>query len=324
MPSSVASGPRIRSNIPSLNAYNALASQDSAIARNQLRLSTGLRINAASDDVAGYITSRSLSSRNSALLSAAEAVGQAKNVTAISQDALSEIGDQLINIKRSVASASSGALGTDEKVALAKSAYRMAQQIQAITDSTVFGGKQLLQGEFSGDWTVGYYADDSLLEIELNLSKQNADYDLTGRASMDFNLNATAEATKEVGGVAKNFAAVEGLNLEELNEVSMDSLGLFSEERINSTLTSLSNAITNVNKVTAYIGGIETRLNSQESTLNTQITNYESAISRIQDADVAKEQMKLAVNQFVRQSALNALAQANHSPEAFLKLFQQN
>jgi flagellin len=324
MPASIASGARIRSNIPAYNAYNALAIQDNAIASSQLRLSTGLRINSASDDVAGYITSRSLSSRNSALLSAQEAVGQAKNVTAISQDALSEIGEQLINIKQNVASASSGALGTDEKVALAKSAYRMAQQIQAITDSTVFGGKQLLQGDFSGDWTVGYYADDSLLELELNLSKQNTDYDLTGKASNDFNLNATSEAMRAAGGVAENFAAVQGLNLEDLSEVSSDNLGIFSEENINTTLTSLSQAITNVNKVTAYVGGIETRLNSQESTLNTQITNYEAAISRIQDADVAKEQMKLTIYEFLRQSSLNSLAQANHSPEAFLKLFQQN
>ena len=37
----------------------------------------------------------------------------------------------------------------------------------------MFGGRQLLQGSYTGDWTVGYYADDSLLEIELNLSSSN-------------------------------------------------------------------------------------------------------------------------------------------------------
>ena len=58
MPSSIASGGRIRTNIPALNAYNSLQSSNRAIAKSQLRLSTGKRINAASDDVAGYITAR--------------------------------------------------------------------------------------------------------------------------------------------------------------------------------------------------------------------------------------------------------------------------
>ncbi len=330
MPSGVASGPKIRTNIPALNAYNALAIQDRAIAQSQLRLSTGLRINSASDDVAGYITSRSLSSRNSALYSARDAVGQAKNVTSISQDALESIADQLIDIKRNTAAATSGALGTDEKVALAKSAFRMAEQIQAITDSTVFGGKQLLQGEFTGDWTVGYYANNELLEIEINLSKNNSDYDLQGNASNDFNLNATYDKTAtdnrvaEIGSssvAAKNFAGVEGLDLSRLNAVKTDNLGIFSEENIDATLLSLSDAIQNVTKVAAYVGGIETRLNSQENLLNTQITNFQSAISKIEDADIAKEQMKLTIANFLHESAMNSLAQANQNPEAFLKLF---
>ncbi len=329
MPSAVASGPRIRTNIPAMNAYNALESSNKDIAMGQLRLSTGKRINAASDDVAGYITSRSLLARNVSLQSAQIAVGEALNVTGITQDALDEINNMLIDIKTAAASASSGALGTDEKVALAKSAYRLAEQIQFITDSTVFGGKQLLQGSYTGDWTVGYYADDSLLEIELNLSTANTDYDLVGNASMDFNLNATNAATgnPNVGNAASgtatgNFAGVEGLRLEDFKSITMENLGIFSEDQINNTLTSLADAIQNVNKVAAYVGGIEVRLKSQEGVLNSQITNYSSAISKLEDADVAKEQMKLITAQFLQQASLTSLAQANNNPQAFLQLFQ--
>lgn len=329
MPSAIASGPRIRTNIPAMNAYNALEASNKDIAMGQLRLSTGKRINAASDDVSGYITSRSLTARNVSLESAQIAVGEALNVTAISQDAFDEISNLLIDIKTAAASASSGALGTDEKVALAKSAYRLSEQIQFITDSTVFGGRQLLQGSYTGDWTVGYYADDSLLEIELNLSASNKDYDLLGAASMDFNLNATNAATGNPtagnatnGTATGNFAGVEGLRLEDLQDISMDDLGIFSEDRINSTLTSLADAIQNVNKVAAYVGGIEVRLNSQQGVLNSQITNYSAAISKLEDTDVAKEQMKLITAQFLQQSSLSSLAQANNNPQAFLQLFQ--
>lgn len=328
MPSAVASGPRIRTNIPALNAYNALDKTNSDIALRQLRLSTGKRINSAADDVSGYITSRSLNARNVALESAKVAVGEALNVTGISQDALDEVNNLLIDIKRAAASASSGALGTDEKVALAKGAYRLAQQVQVITDSTVFGGRQLLQGSFTGDWTIGYYADDTLLEIGINLSAQNKDYDLSGAASNDFNLNATNNATGNptapkdgAGSATQNFAGVAGLNLEDLNRTSLSDLGIFSDSKISATLTSLSNAIQNVNKVASYVGGVEVRLKSQENVLNSQITNYSAAISRLEDTDVAKEQMNLIKSQFLQQASLISLSQANQNPSAFLQLF---
>lgn len=312
---SITSGSRIRTNVPAMNAYNSLNAANRNIANRQLRLSTGLRINSAADDVSGYITSRALSSRNSALNSASSAVGEAKNVTAIVQDSLDQINNLMNDIKTATASASSGALGTDEKIALAKSAYRLSQQIQTTVDSTVFGGKQLIDGNFTGDWTVGYKADDTLLEVEVNLLKDNSDFDLSGTASNDFNLNATAS------GGASNFAGVAGLNLDDLNASDVVSSGIFNENNINTTLASMSTAINNINKVASYVGGIEVRLNSQEQLLSSQITNYKAAISRIEDADVATEQMELIKAQFLQQSSLISLAQANQNPQSFLQLF---
>ncbi len=317
MPTAISGGARIRTNIPAQNAYNALLIASNKIATSQLRLATGKRINSAADDVSGYITSRNLGARNSALKAALNSTGDAKNVTSITQDALDNIGNLLIDIKESAAIASSGALGTDEKVALAKGAYRLAQQVQFIVDSTVFGGEQLLWGDFTGDWTIGYYADDKLLEIEVDLSVTNKDFNVEG----DFNLNATDAAIASIG-TATSFAGIAGLNLQDLDAVSNTDLGIFSSENVDSTLTSLADAIDNVNKVASYLGGIQVRLDSQTELLNSQITNYSAAISRIEDADVAKEQLELVKNQFLQQASTISLAQANQTPNQYLQLFR--
>ncbi len=317
MPTAISGGSRIRTNTPAENAYNSLNAANNDIALRQLRLSTGKRINTAADDVAGYITSRSLQARNGALKSALASVGDALNVTSITQDAYDNINTLLTDIKDSAATASSGALGTDEKVALAKGAYRLAQQIQFVVDSTVFGGKQLIQGGFSGDWTIGYYADNSLLTIGVDLTTGNVDFNV---ASQNFNLNATSGATAP-GGNTSVFAGITGLNLESLNSVSETDLGIFSTTQVSTTITSLAEALNNVNKVASYVGGIQVRLNSQEDLLNSQIVNYNSAISRIEDADVAQEQMSLIRSQFLQQSSLISLAQSNQNPQSFLQLF---
>jgi flagellin len=309
MPSSIASGGRIRTNIPALNAYNSLQSSNRAIAKSQLRLSTGKRINAASDDVAGYITSRSLNSRNVSLKAALNAVGEAKNVTSISQDALDNITSLLTQIKDAASQASSGALGTDEKVALAKAAFRLSEQIQTVVDSTVFGGQELLNGSFSGDFVIGVGESNSLITIEVDLSSTNSTNFNTGN---NFELNSDSAA---------NFGGVTGLNLASLDSVSDSDLGMFSATAISTTLTSLSDALDNVSKVASFVGGLEARLNSQEDLLTSQITNYKSAISRIEDVDVAEEQLELVKQQFLQQTSIITLSQANQNPQTYLQLF---
>ncbi|HRS01900.1 MAG TPA: flagellin, partial [Bacteroidota bacterium] len=152
MPYAVGGNSRIRTNTAAENAYNALDVTNRDIALRQLRLSTGRRINNASDDVAGYITSRALTARNGSMQAALLAVGDAQNVSSIIMDSLENINNLLIKIKDATSQAASGAMGTDERIALAKSAYRLAQQIQTVVDTTVFGGRQLLDGTFSVDF----------------------------------------------------------------------------------------------------------------------------------------------------------------------------
>lgn len=318
MPTAIAQGSRIRTNTPAENAYNALQAASNNIALRQLRLSTGKRINTAADDVAGYITSRALQARNGALKKALLAAGEAMNVTAIAQDALDNITNLLTQIKDAASQASTGALGTAEKVALAKASYRLAQQIQFVVDSTVFGGKQLLWGNYSGTWAIGFYADNSILSIGVDLTTNNSDFNI---ASNNFNLNATSAAISPAGH-ATDFAGVSGLDLESLNSVSESDLGIFSTSQIATTLTSLAMAIDNVNKVAAYLGGIQNRIGSHEELLKSQITNYNAAISRIEDADVAQEQLELIKQQFLLQASLISLTQANQQPQAFLQLFR--
>lgn len=311
MPSAISGGARIRTNTPAENSYNALEASSRNISLRQLRLSTGKRINSAADDVAGYITSRALGARNGALRSALNAVGDSLNVTNIAQDSFDNINTLITRIKDAAATASSGALATDEKIALAKAGFRLAQQIQTVVDSTVFGGRQLIDGSFSGDFVIGFNAANSLLTISVDLT--------TVSSSPNFNVDGQFNVSVSNNS---NFAGVTGLNLNSLDAVSSTDLGIFSNANIATTLTSLSSALNNVNKVASYLGGLTNRLTSQEEALKSQITNYNAAISRIEDTDVALEQLELIKSQFLQQTSITSLAQANQNPQQFLQLLR--
>lgn len=304
MPTALFGGGRIRTNTPSENAYNALQAANSNIATRQLRLSTGKRINSAADDAAGYITSRALTSRVGSLRSALGAVGDARNVASIAQDGLDNINNLVTKIKDATATAASGALGTDEKVALAQAAYRLSEQIQTVVDSTVFGGQELIKGSFSGDFIIGFTASNGIQTLAL-------DFSTATNSSFAFNVNTSSNT---------DFAGVTGLNLSSLGSITTSDLGVFASENISATLTSLSDALTNVNKFASYIGGAINRLDSQDEALRSQITNFNAAISRIEDADVAQEQLELVKAQFLQQTSVISLSQSNQSPQTFLQL----
>jgi flagellin len=308
MPFAVGGNARIRTNISAENAYNALEVSNRDISLRQLRLSTGKRINSASDDVAGYITSRSLSARNGALAASLLTVGDGFNITNISMDSLDNIYNLMLTVKDATAQAASGAMGTDEKVALAKAAYRQIQQVQTVVDSTVFGGRQLLDGTYSADFFVSTNAKHELLTITIDLTFENPEYDIPPNY---MNVNSLQ---------TDMFAAITGLDLRDFYEVGVDDLGIFSVDRIGTTMMSLAKAIDNINKQATYLGGIANRLTSQEELLKSQITNYHAAISRIEDADVAKEQLQLVKSQFLQQASISSLSQANANPQQFLKL----
>lgn len=310
MPFAIGGNSRIRTNISAENAYNSLEVSNRDISLRQLRLSTGKRINSAGDDVSGYITSRALKARNGALTAALSAVGDAQNVTNILMDSLDNIYTLLNSIKESSATAASGATGTAEKVALAKAAFRLAQQVQTVVDTTVFGGRQLLDGTYSADYVIGTNARHDLITLGVDMTPANIDFNVDSR---NFDVNALT---------SHQFAGITGLNMMDFDNVSNTDLGIFADSHLSFTLKSISDAIDNVNKAASYLGGIVNRMSSQEDLLKGQITNYNAAISRIEDADIAKEQLQLIKSQFLQQSSLASLSQANANPQVYLRLIQ--
>ncbi|MBW7941944.1 MAG: flagellin, partial [Candidatus Kuenenia stuttgartiensis] len=72
----------------------------------------------------------------------------------------------------------------------------------------------------------------------------------------------------------------------------------------------------------SYIGAVVNRLTYQETSLTVARTNTEAARSRIEDADMAYEQLESTKFQILQQTASAMLAQANAGPQSIMQLFQ--
>jgi len=88
------------------------------------------------------------------------------------------------------------------------------------------------------------------------------------------------------------------------------------------TIASIDAAINSVSMELQYVGSLSNRLDYKETMLGVSQTNIDSAISRVYDADLAKEQMDMMKLQILQNTATAQLAQANAAPQQYLQLFQ--
>lgn len=95
------------------------------------------------------------------------------------------------------------------------------------------------------------------------------------------------------------------------------------------TATTISNAISTINKAIntvsterAKLGSVQNRLEHTIANLNTSSENLTAAESRIRDVDMAKEMMAFSKNNILNQAAQAMLAQANQQPQGVLQLLR--
>src|SRR5690625_3194006 len=137
---------RVNTNVQSLDAQLSLNKINKNLSDNQLRLSTGLRINRAEDDSAGFSIATKLNSRVAGLEQALQNVGDAKSVLDIAEASFDTIIDNLIEMKSLATQAANDTLGNDEREYIAQQIAELGSEINDIANQTVFQDLDLLNG----------------------------------------------------------------------------------------------------------------------------------------------------------------------------------
>ena len=137
---------RVNTNMQALQAQYSLNKINSRTADNQLKLSTGLRINKAEDDAAGFSIASKLSSRISGLEQAQRNVGDAKAMLNVAESGMNSIMDTLVDMKAKAVQGASDSVGSDERGYIQEQLNAMIGEIDNIVSQTEFQGTQLLDG----------------------------------------------------------------------------------------------------------------------------------------------------------------------------------
>ena len=277
----------INSNYAASFAANAAKQTTSELNSAMERLSTGKRINYARDDAAGQAIAVRLTAEIQGLAVASRNAADAQSLIDTAEGALQESTALLLRM-RELAVQSSNATNTDaDRAALQSEAASLEAEISRIANTTTWGGKNLLDGSFSG---------------------------LESAAGRTFQIGTTSGQTIELSIPEMTAtAATIGYSV-------AHSIGSFTGAQ--SAIGSIDAALSNVAQVRGKLGGISNRLDSTISNLDQVRVNLSAAKGRIEDADFAAETGNLAKNQIMQQAAIAMVAQANADKNTVLNLIQ--
>jgi len=142
-------GLRINTNVEALNAWRNLTHTAAQLSRAMERLSSGFRINRASDDAAGLAISEKLRSQIRGLRQAARNAQDGISLIQTAEGAMTEAHAVLQRMRELAIQAANDTLTDTERDTLQKEIDQLLEELDRIATTTEFNTNKLLNGDFA-------------------------------------------------------------------------------------------------------------------------------------------------------------------------------
>ena len=153
----------INTNYLALVSQSHLQKSQSALGTAIERLSSGLRINSAKDDAAGFAIAERFLSNIRGLSQVARDTSDGVSLAQTAQGALSATNDSLQRMRELAVQAGNGTLSSADREKLQKEFEQLSGEVDRVAKSTAFNGQKLLDGSFSAaTFQVGPSAGDNV------------------------------------------------------------------------------------------------------------------------------------------------------------------
>jgi len=276
----------VLTNTASLEAQRNLANTQSALSKSISRLSSGMRINSASDDAAGLGISESLKADITSMAQAQRNSNDGISMSQVAEGGMNQMQGIVSRMRELAVQSSNQTLGANERGYIQTEFTQLGQEIDRISNVTDFAGQKLLDGSASAGLT---------LQVGINN---------TSNDRLQFKI--TKLATTTLGSTS----------------LHVGSASLSTATNAQTAIGVFDKAIQQLSSARASVGATQNRLNVTVSNLAISQQNLSAAQSRITDVDVASETASLTKSQILSQAGLAVLAQANKMPQSALSLLQ--
>ena len=278
----------IQSNYSAMTAIANINNTNSLLEKSLQRLTTGKRINSASDDVSGLAIADKLRTQSSSLSMSITNANNARAMIKIADGAMKETSDSLDSIKTKLIQAASSTTSDEGRESIRKDIAKLLKSIDETAKNTTYNGMQLL-----------------------------AKADGSATDALNFQIGETSSSVVSTdGGVRANS---EGLGLDTLRDLAADGLTVSGAQTY---IDTIDTAISTLSGWKSDFGSTQNSLESRIRNMTTTVTNLNAARDQIMNLDFEQESSNFSKLQIQAQSGLFALSQANVIQQNVLRLLQ--
>ena len=290
---------RINTNVSSLGAQEASINTNNSIKNSLEKLSTGLKINKASDDASGLAIADKLRTQVSSINQGISNGNSAIALLQIADKSMAEQSKILDTVKSKLIQANTSTTSSAGRLAIAKDINKLLDQLNNIANQTNYNGTALLQ---KGVGTAAS-SKDSQTGLSFQIGENTTDIIKTN----SIKANVTGFSLKSLKSAASG-AIVAGSG--------------FTRSFASAGQASIDKAITKLNGYRGDIGSTQNQVESAVRNLMTQATNIKNAESVIRDVDYAEESANFNKLNIISQAGSYAISQSNAVSQNVLRLLQ--
>ncbi|WP_371192674.1 flagellin [Glaciecola sp. SC05] len=229
----------VNTNVSALNAQRQLFNSSNALTQSFERLSSGQRINRASDDAAGLIISERMTSQIQGLNQAVRNANDGISLAQTAEGALGETTNALQRIRQLAVQSQNGINSADDREALNKEVSALILELSRIGSDTQFNNNNILDGSFSAKFLVGANGGQN---ISINLSRASG----FGASGLGVGAITVSTVVGASGALATLDTAISAVG------AARADLGALSN-RFESTIRNISNVAENISAARSQI-----------------------------------------------------------------------
>src|SRR5690554_72845 len=300
----------IHTNYSALITNTALNKSNNALATNQQRLGTGLRINSAADDAAGLQIATRLNAQSRGMSVAMRNVGDATSMLQTAEGAFSEITDIVQRMKDPATQGANGTNGARDLAALQAEYNELGKELGNIIKNTKYAGESIFSNGTVTDGSAGKFSAKVDFQIGASATEQ-LELDVSGKLTT---------TTAALAAISKNYEdGTTGVEIADV-DLSDPAAPVITANTANATIALLETALDAIGSLRAEFGATINRLNHTSNNLANMKDNTDVAKGRITDADFALESANMSKNAMLMQSGIAMLKQAGQMPSLVMSL----
>ncbi|AHH10304.1 flagellin [Borrelia coriaceae] len=331
----------INHNTSAINASRNNSINAANLSKTQEKLSSGYRINRASDDAAGMGVAGKINAQIRGLSQASRNTSKAINFIQTTEGNLDEVEKVLVRMKELAVQSGNGTYSDADRGSIQIEIEQLTDEINRISDQAQYNQMHMLSNKSAAENVK------TAEELGMQPAKINTPASLAGsQASWTLRVQVGANQDEAIAvnifasNIANLFAGegaqpavAEGAQ-EEGVQAGQGAVAAPAQGGVNSpinvttavdaniSLAKIEDAIRMVTDQRANLGAFQNRLESIKDSTEYAIENLKASYAQIKDATMTDEVVASTTSSILTQSAMAMIAQANQVPQYVLSLLR--